>query len=178
MSEAGFHLDGYSVLRLTSTDASGLQDLFERCTDFHELSEGFPTRPTAGAEELVARPAGRDLVDKFSFGIYAPGGELIGYMDLMRNYPAEREWWIGLLLLDPAARGGGLGSRIYRAAAEWVRTQGATVIYLGVLEQNVAAEQFWRREGFKEVRRDPTVSDTGEQSWLLVMCNRPLAVES
>jgi hypothetical protein len=72
MSEAGFHLDGYSVLRLTSTDASGLQDLFERCTDFHELSEGFPTRPTAGAEELVARPAGRDLVDKFSFGIYAP----------------------------------------------------------------------------------------------------------
>jgi GNAT superfamily N-acetyltransferase len=169
MEHRGIRLDGYPVVRLTPADAADLQDLFERCTDFHELSEGGPTRSTAGAEELVARPAGKELADKFSFGIYAPAGGLVGFLDLMRDYPAESEWWIGLLMLDPAVRGGGLGGRIYRAAAEWVSAQGGAMIRIGVLEQNPDAMRFWQRQGFLELRREPHVSDTGHRSRLVVM---------
>lgn len=169
MPGAGIHVDGHRVERLTPADAAAVQDLFERCTDFHELSEGTPTRPTAGAEELVARPRGKELGDKFSFGVYSPAGRLVGFLDLMRDYPGEGEWWIGLLVLDPAVRGGGLGGRIYRAAAGWVRARGGAAIYAGVLEQNPGAERFWRREGFVELRREAHVSETGHESRLVVM---------
>lgn len=172
MPEAVFRLDGYRVARLTPAEAADLQDLYERCTDFHELTEGSPTRPTAASEELVALPPGKELADKFPFGVHAPAGRLIGFLDLMRDYPAEREWWIGLLMLDPAVRGAGLGSRIYRAAAEWVGSQHGSAIYIGVLEQNGAAERFWRREGFVELRRERHVSDTGHEGRLIVMRHR------
>lgn len=42
-------------------------------------------------------------------------------------------------------------------------------IYLGVLEHNAAAERFWRRHGFAELRRQP-----GLESRVIVMWH-PLA---
>ena len=172
MEHPGIRLDGYSVVRLTATDsaaAAHLQELFERCTDFHELSEGAPTRPTAGPEELAMLPPGKDLADKFPFGVYAAPGRMVGYLELMRDYPTEHEWWVGLLLFDPAVRRQGLGGRIFRAAAEWVSAQGGSMIRLGVLEQNPDALRFWRRQGFHELHRQPHVSDAGYRSQLVVM---------
>jgi RimJ/RimL family protein N-acetyltransferase len=169
MVGATFHLDGYTVCRLTPEDAPDLQDLFERCSDFHELSEGVPTGPTAGADELLAKPEGKQLSDKHSFGIRARTGELIGYIELMRDYPAERQWWIGLLMLDPHSRAQGLGTRIHRAAMDFVGANGGTLMQIAVLEQNPAAQRFWQRQGYEEIRRVPYVADTGKQSRLIVM---------
>jgi RimJ/RimL family protein N-acetyltransferase len=169
MTAAAPHLDGHSVERLTSADAPDLQDLFERCSDFHELSEGVPTGPTAGADELVAHPREKELADKHPFGIRGAGGALIGYVDLMRDYPAEGQWWIGLLMLDPAVRAQGLGTRVHRALTEWVRDRGGTVIQIGVLEQNPGAQRFWQRQGYREIGRQPYVADTGKESRLIVM---------
>lgn len=169
MAHPALRLDGWSVARLTGPDAADLQDLYERCTDFHELSEGVPTRPTAGAEELAALPPGKDPADKFSFGVYAAPRRMVGYLELMRDYPAASEWWIRLLMLDPAVRRGGLGGRICRAAAEWVGARGGTVIRIGVLEQNPDALRFWERQGFRELRRERHVSDAGHGSRLVVM---------
>jgi GNAT superfamily N-acetyltransferase len=178
MSDAGFRLDGYTVVRLTAADEGELQDLFVRCSDFHELAEGVPTPPGAASEELVARPPGTPLRDKFSFGISAAGGGMVGYLDLIRNHPAEGEWWIGLLMLEPAERGAGLGSRVYRAAAEWVARQGGTAIHIGVLEHNPKAERFWRRQGFQEVRRVEWVAGTGRVGRLIIMVDqRPGSLE-
>lgn len=177
MAHPGIRLDGWSVARLTESDAADLQGLFERCTDFHELSEGTPTRPTAGPEELALLPPGKDLSDKFPFGIYAGPGRMVGYLELMRDYPTDSEWFVGLLMLDPAVRGGGLGGRIYRAAAEWVIAQGGTVIRLAVLEQNPHALRFWERLGFRELSRQPHVSETGYQSRVIVMAHRFVAAD-
>jgi len=146
-----------------------VQRLYERCTDFHELAEGMPTRADSGAYELEALPPGKMSADKHVFGIVAADGELAGYVDLVRDYPERGEWWLGLLMLDPAARGAGLGSRVVRGAAEWAAARGARAILLGVLEQNPRAERFWRRQGFIELDRRPYTSDTGRPSRIIVM---------
>jgi GNAT superfamily N-acetyltransferase len=169
LSEPTFLLKGYQVVRLTLADAPELQDLYERCTDYHEAHEGVPTRPGAGEEELCAGPPGRSLEDKLPFGIYSMGGELIGYLELFRNYPAEGEWWIGLLMLDPKVRGQGLGGEIYQSARTWAAEQGAHSILLGVLEEEHAAERFWQRQGFSELRRDPYPPAAGGRSRKLVV---------
>jgi len=166
---ADLAIDGARIRRLRPGDAAAVQRLYERCTDFHELAEGMPTRPTAGAEEIEALPPGKMSTDKHLFGIVAADGELAGYVDLTRDYPERGEWWLGLLMLDPASRGAGLGSRVVRGAAEWAVGRGARAILLGVLEQNPRAERFWRRQGFAELDRRPYTSDTGLPSRIIVM---------
>ena len=168
-------LRGYRVQRLSPADAGTLQLLYERCSDYHEEHEGIPTRPTAAADELAALPPGKALVDKFSLGIYSPEGEMVGYLDLVRDFPAADEWQIGLLMLDPAERGRGLGERICRAAADWVAARGGRTISLGVLEHAPRAERFWRRMGFDEIARQPYGSETGRRSSRIIFMRHRLA---
>ncbi len=169
MSESGFLLEGYSVRRLRAADAAELQGLFERCSDYVQLYSGLPPRPTEGEEELHALPPGKELADKFSFGLFSSEQELVGYVDLMRNYPTEQEWWIGLLMVDPKARNQGLGRLAYEASARWVRSQGGRTIWIGVLEENASAERFWRRLGFEEVRRESHTADGGKLHTMTVL---------
>jgi hypothetical protein len=77
------------VRRLGDEDAPALQSLFERCSDYVQIYSGAPPRPAEGEEELRALPQGKELADKFSFGIFDRPSELVGYMDLMRNYPVD-----------------------------------------------------------------------------------------
>jgi GNAT superfamily N-acetyltransferase len=165
----------HRVRRLSRSDAASLQVLYERCTDYHEQHEGIPTRPTAAEEELSACPPGKQLSDKFALGVYSPDDVLVGYLDLMRDFPSAGEWQIGLLMLDPSQRGGGLGACVYGAAADWVASQGAHTISLGVLEEAPRAERFWRRMGFEEVSRHPYVSETGRRAGRIIFMRRRLS---
>jgi GNAT superfamily N-acetyltransferase len=168
------HLDlsPHTTTRLTLADAPALQRLCERCSDYYEMDGGTPTPPDAAEDVLKSLPPGKTHADKYVIGVAAPDGELVGVLDLIRDYPGEREWWLGLLLLKPDARTAGLGSRILRDVERVVAAAGGTVIHLGVLEHNASAERFWRRHGFAEVRRQPYTAASGRASRVIVMCHR------
>jgi GNAT superfamily N-acetyltransferase len=169
MSDSTFDLPGHVVFRLRREDAGLLQGLCERCSTYFELHDGAPPGPTIGEEEVIALPEGKTLDDKFLFGIRSATGELVGVLDLIRDFPAPGEWWLGLLMLDPRERSAGLGGRFYRAAEAWAAERGALRVLLGVLEQNPDAERFWRRLGFSELRRQPYTAPTGHASTLIVL---------
>lgn len=170
-----FNVEGFHIVRLTPEDAPQVQSLYERCNDYHLAHEGISTRASAGEEELTTLPPGRSMDDKFSFGIYAPGPELIGYLELFRNYPADGEWWIGLLMLDPKMRRRGLGSQIFRAASVWAAGNAAQAIQLGVLESDPAATSFWYRQGFEFVRRRAYKSQAERKSHTVLILRRLLS---
>jgi GNAT superfamily N-acetyltransferase len=172
MTEAGFLVDGYAAVRLSAGDVAELQRLHVRCSDYFLLIEGAPTRPTSAKDDMEALPPGKEAADKLLFGIRPEDGGLVGALELVRDYPGPGRWYIGLLMLDPDARGTGLGTRIYAAAREWVRAQGGHELALAVLEQNTAAERFWRRHGFVELTRVPYVASTGFASTAIVMTQR------
>ncbi len=161
-----------TTTRLTRDDAPALQRLCERCGDYFVMEEGAPARPDAAEHLLTNLPPGKTDADKHVIAIHAQDGEVVGVLDLIRDFPGEGEWWLGLLLLDPGARGAGLGSRILREVERAVAAAGGTVVHLGVLEHNAAGERFWRRHGFTEVRRQPYTSATGHPSRVIVMTHR------
>jgi ribosomal protein S18 acetylase RimI-like enzyme len=162
-------LPPYRVSYLEHRDVPLLQELYERCSDYHELEEGVPTLPGAAEHLLAALPPGKSPADKHVLGLHSPQGELLGVLDLIRDYPDAGEWWVGLLMLDPRARGGGVGTRLLRATERVIATAGGTAIQLGVLEHNTAAERFWRRIGFVELRCQPYTSSSGHASRVIVM---------
>ena len=78
-------------------------------------------------------------------------GDLIGALDLLRDYPEPDDWYLGLLLIEPRARGAGLGARVFVSLKGWVEAQGGRAIRLAVQDQNQAGARFWIRMGFQPV---------------------------
>ena len=147
-----FDAGAWSVRRLAGEHGGIIQDLAERCADYTRVVEGRPTSPTAARDFLLATPEGRGLGDVFKLGVFAAGGELVGLIEAARDYPATGDWHLGLLLLDPSARGAGLGARLYGGFEGWVAARGGRRIVLSVVEENAPALRFWRRLGFAETR--------------------------
>jgi GNAT superfamily N-acetyltransferase len=157
------------ITRLGPADIPQIQHLFERCTDFFQLVTGAPPGPQDGAEELNSTAPGTTIDDTFSFGVF-DGDRLIAFAGLSRNFPKPSEWWLGLLVIDPAERGRGLGARIHQELVEWIAAQSGTKLWIAVQTQNVDGERFWRRIGFEERERQPyVVPRTGLQSEVILM---------
>jgi len=157
------------IVSLGLDAAPAVQSLFERCTEFFQLINGAPPGPTDGADELVCVAPGRTIDDTFNFGVY-DGDRLIAFAGLARDFPKPSEWWLGLLVIDPAERGRGLGAQIHQELVEWIAAQSGTMLWIAVQTQNVDGERFWRRIGFEERERQPYVSPTTElQSEVILM---------
>ncbi|MBI5958244.1 MAG: GNAT family N-acetyltransferase [Chloroflexi bacterium] len=150
-----FSTPDYRVARLTDADRATVQTLLERCADYFDLVEGFPPSDHAAADLFLDVAPGKTLDDKLLLGVWDVSGGLAGVLDVMCDYPTPGEWFIGLMLIDPARRGQGIGEQICRAFATWAAQQGVTVMGLGVVEANAGALRFWQRMGFEIVRRTP-----------------------
>ncbi len=167
-----FPLLGWRVKLLQPEDTATLQTLLERCADYSRLVTGSPPGPAAAASLLTDCPPGKTVSDKCAIGIFTERQELTGVLDAVRGYPTPVDWWLGLLLLDPAVRGQGLGQRLYQAFEGWAAQQGARCIYLGVVEDNQAAYRFWRKTGFQEVERQPARQFGVAQHVVITMARR------
>jgi len=144
-----FTLNHDYVVRIVDIDdAERLQPLYDRCSDFALLVDGEPFSATMAKEGSRAIPEGKSLKDKILFGISRQSGEMVGLLDVVRDYPDEGTWWIGLLLLVPEVRGKGIGGKIVQGFADYIKTQRGKAIMLGVVELNQPAFEFWQRMGF------------------------------
>ena len=145
----------YTVVRLTRRDSDRLQALFERCTDFFELTTGQPPNPTAAEAEFLDVPAGKTPEDLQVFGLCQRPDTLTGAMIAVQDYPAAATWWIGTMLIDPTDRSQGVGSAFYQGFERWLAAQGVTGIELCAIAPNLSGRRFWQRLGFAEICQTP-----------------------
>jgi nitroreductase/GNAT superfamily N-acetyltransferase len=157
------------LTRLHDPDRPTVQALLERCVDYFELVDGAPPGDHAADGLWIDVAPGKTLDDKLLLGVWDLSGHLDGVLDVMRDYPEPGEWFIGLLLIDPAERGQGTGGAVYRAFAAWAAGCGATAIGLGVVEANTGAYRFWLRLGFEAVRVTPPRTFGSREQTVTVM---------
>jgi len=156
-------IDDYYVARLDrETHAAQLQSLYDRCSDYVEIAFGQSVHPTAAEEDFVFA---RNMI----FGIYSRDGRLIGVLEMLRDYPKRDEWWIGLLMLDPAARGQGFGARICRTTFDWIAHEGGRAVWIGVLKGSERAYEFWKKIGFVDVESQPYVASNSYETTVVLM---------
>lgn len=101
---------GASVVVLDQRDQSRLSELCRHCTDFFQLVQGQSGGSETAAEILGPFSAEESSGTKRVFGIERRGA-LVGVAELLDGFPAPNDWYVGLLLVLPAARGKGLGDR-------------------------------------------------------------------
>jgi GNAT superfamily N-acetyltransferase len=140
--------ENFTIHLITPCDTEIVQDLLKECEQFNLLVEGQPVSPDAAKNLFQDVPAGRSAEEKLVYGIFDRCNKLTGVLEVFPDYPEPAVWWIGLLLLDPAARARGLGSKTVKAVCELVKHNGGREVMLGVVEENKPGFKFWQRMGF------------------------------
>ena len=164
-----FEVPGCYVEQLQPEETAVLQAWLEKSADSSQLVTGSPPGSSAAGSLLTDCPPGKTADDKLVVGITAGPPDLVGVLDVIRDFPSLQDWWLGLLLLDPQHRGQGLGQQVYRAFELWVSQQGAQRVYLGVVEHNPSAYHFWQRMGFEAVELQPSRSFGKVEQVVIVM---------
>lgn len=147
---------GYKIKRLSKDDNKVVEELCEKCSDYYILSGGvFPSKEEIN-DIFTDLPPNKNLEDKFLLGVYK-FEELIGMVDIIKDFPTIGEWTLGLMLIEPGERGNGLGKIIHKELIKWAKGLGAKTFRIGVIEDNHKAFKFWSNLEYikiKEVEMD------------------------
>jgi len=163
------------VIRLDPVrDEPAVQAVFERCAAFNIVVEGRPPGPNAASEFFGMAPDGWRSEEIDKLGVQDRDGRMISLMESVAGYPAPGVTHLGLLMLEPRARGAGLGGGLYRAYEEWAASRGAERIRLGVVADNEPGHRFWIRMGFTETSRTEPQS-MGEKIQTIRVMERDLS---
>lgn len=159
----------YRLERIGSGDVGdkALHKVLEKCSSYFLLAEEkFPTSETL--REIVEEvPEGWKAEDKMVFKVVA-NEEEIGLVDILKNYPDDETWMIGLLLVTPEYRGCGVGGAIHQEIKGMALNNGIKRLRIGVLEENFRGRQFWRGLGYK-LLKEARVTFNGREKTVEVM---------
>jgi GNAT superfamily N-acetyltransferase len=162
--------EGEHYIKLLSKDDMEIvQSFCERCTDYYEIVHGTLPPSNSAEEILIELPPGKDEKDKYVLGVFNSNDLLVGIVDIVKDYPVEKEWIIGLLMIDPSERRIGLASKVHDFLVEWTTCMGAEKLRIAVAEQNVDAMKFWVSLGYKELKRISSVKIGEKENTLIVM---------
>lgn len=173
--ETLFEVGKYRVQRVSEEDAPIIRELGQRCLEHLELHYGSPADPAQMIRDLLTDlPPGKTLGDKFGMGVFDGSDRLVGAIDVIRDYPEPREWYLGLLVLEPGQRNQGLGAKLMDALTLWLRQWDAAYLRLAVSEHNAAGQRFWKRGGFEPVKQ--VLAEFGNKKSVFHVLRRPLEV--
>ena len=142
---------GYKIKHLSKDNNNIIEKFCEKCSDYFILCDGeFPSKEKIN-KIFTDLPPNKNFDDKFLLGVYN-SDELVGIVDIIKDFPTIGEWVLGLMLLAPEERGSGLGKMAHEALVEWAKGLGAKTFRIGVLEDNYRAFNFWSNLGYTKIR--------------------------
>ncbi|WP_045523892.1 GNAT family N-acetyltransferase [Neobacillus niacini] len=85
----------------------------------------------------------------------------IGVMDYLMENPKDQYPWLGLLMIHGDYQGFGFGAQAYALYESEMRNRGLERVRIGVIKENVMANQFWESLGFLYIKT--AKSDYGKE---------------
>ena len=128
-------------------DLSEIHELRTRAADFFREVGDEPPTPQSLQSDLDDLPDGFSRSDEVIYRAYRDG-RLLGYAEVLRGYERPGQWIVGIVLVDAAIRGRGIGHAIVDAIASDARAAGIESLAAGVIALRERSMNFWTREGF------------------------------
>lgn len=140
-------------------DFEDVLDLAERARDYVLLEVGHAPDRTYVQQFFEATPPdlGRECLMHFAV---MQDSAIAGVICIADGYEFPEDWWLGLVLLDPAYRGRGIGKQALDLIKARAAAAGRQAVKLAVLDTNIRAKMFWAREGFDLHRLAPATPDS------------------
>ncbi len=139
--------DGIRLERLSTKDIQAVAGIYRACDDYFRLLKGDIANPEDVADFFSSLPPNRTLQDKYSLGIFKES-TLIGVIDIIVGYPEKDIAYIGLMLINPLARGNNVGRLAHKLLIDWLENKAIGEIQLSVVESNLGASTFWDKLGY------------------------------
>jgi len=140
-------------------DAERLQRLLERCSDYYELHEGWPTPADAGEYELTVDPKAPQTASLLVLALEQEGGGVLdAAVQVLIDAPEPGSWWIGLLIVAPELRSRGIGWALVQHTLAAAAEAGAGTMKLGVSLSNPRGQRFWESAGFRDTEKTFSVT--------------------
>jgi RimJ/RimL family protein N-acetyltransferase len=166
---------GFRAVEMGAADVARLAAFFAGNPEYHLVISGAPAAPAEAQEEFDSLPpAGFPYERKWMLLYEGDDGAVIGMASLLQDLFAPGIWNIGLFIAATALHGTGRPKGMYHAMEEWMASEGASWLRLGVVEPNPRAAAFWRRVGYSHVRIREDYEIGGRKHRLHVMA-KPLA---
>lgn len=156
MSDWLFTTEQLQARQLVPQDIPNINALFTRSADYALLVDGEPPAPNAADGIFENRPPEVAAHNHYTIGLF-DGPKLVGVIEALNDYPEAGTMYVGLMLLEPDYRGGGVGSAVHEAFKAWAERRGAARLMLSVVEENRAALRFWRRMGYEQTGTLPPI---------------------
>lgn len=148
----------YQIKSLTIDQLKSIELLNLKCSDYYLLHDGVLPSKKEAVEIFSSLPPGKNYEDKFVLGIYKSKGELIGIIEIVKNFPVVGEWMLGLLFIDPEERDHGLGRQVHEALVQWAITLGSESFRIGVIKENFKGKKFWSDLGYVKIKETAMVN--------------------
>ncbi|MEU0198503.1 MULTISPECIES: GNAT family N-acetyltransferase [unclassified Streptomyces] len=151
-------LDPLPPAPLSDSLLAELTALYASHPEFHTLSGDFPDPKDIRPEQVAAALAEEREHPDAEILLARSFGRLIGIAVTLAHHPdpADRDPWIGLLMVDASLQGQGHGRRLATLVEDRFRQAGRTAVRLAVLANNPKALAFWTALGYETIdhRRD------------------------
>ncbi|MEO9650399.1 MAG: GNAT family N-acetyltransferase [Roseobacter sp.] len=134
-----------------STDAL---DLATRAADYVILEVGHAPNDAFIEDFFTATPPDLGTDCLIHYGVME-GPAMAGMVCIAEGYEFQNDWWVGLMLMDPAFRSQHIGHKVVDMVKERAMDRGINMLKLAVLVANPRALGFWQREGFTHHRDAP-----------------------
>ncbi len=139
------------IVSLSLDDIESVDQLCKECEDYFLLHDGCLHTKKNLEEIFTSLPPNKQPQDKFVLGIFYKD-QLIGIIDLVRDFPTIGQWIIGLFLLKEKERGKGIGKLIHSTLSEIVLNLNGKSLRIGVSKENVNGLKFWGNLGYKKIK--------------------------
>ena len=134
------------------------------------LERGWDERFEGFVAEVISKYAIHHDAAKEKYWIAERAGQIVGSVYVVENAPGVAQ--LRCLLVEPSARGLGLGQRLVRECIAFARSVGYQTMILWTHDVLVSAQRIYAAEGFKLVEEKPH-TEFGEgllgQTWEVVL---------
>ena len=141
------------------THSEDALDLATRAADYVTLEVGYAPDEAYIRDFFTATPPDLGPECLIHLGVME-GPAMVGMLCIAEGYEFPDDWWIGLMLMDPAFRGQRIGHRVIDLVKGRAKDCGVNMIKLAVLSANPRGQKFWRREGFVHHRNAPATPES------------------
>ena len=136
----------YFVFELDESHFDNVYELYLGNKEYFEVVPPMVTIDTP-KKDMLALPPNKTYEDKYYLGMYE-FGLLLCVVDLIIDYPKKGSAFIGLFMIQKVYQNHGIGSEIITNLLKALSMQGVKEVKVGVVEKNIKAMNFWKKNGF------------------------------
>lgn len=139
-------------------DRDEIFSFLEENWDYYQLHYQRSSQEKDVDEILFFVPEEKTLEDKEVYFLYK-GDKCVAILDILKGFPNEDVWYIGMFVVHRRERGKTYGKHIIEDLEMKAKEQGIKEFRACTVEKNERGISFWKREGFKELKRTELLMD-------------------